>query len=86
MALTPEFAPDAESQWLALDVELQELTLDEIEVLLHRPLASTTLLYHDFVHDADGVRHYVFLEALVSSANQKLTIIGVNYLTRKIGS
>ena len=33
MSFTPGFAPDAKSQWLELDFELQELVLDEMEKL-----------------------------------------------------
>ena len=37
MILTPVFAPDAKSQWLELDIDLQERLLDVMERLATAP-------------------------------------------------
>lgn len=48
MSYVPEFAPDAQSQWRELEVELQEVVLDELEILLaNPPPPPKDSFYHD---------------------------------------
>jgi hypothetical protein len=78
MSLTPGFAPDAKSQWLELDVELQERILDELENLAAAPLnAPRGIILHDFVHVTRDAHNYIFLRLIVDSNQQSLTLIGV---------
>jgi hypothetical protein len=83
MSFSLEFAPDTELQWRELDLELQELILDEMENLAaNPPSASKYYAYRDFVHDAGGMRHDVFLDqsAFCSFAFFLRFLLGAEFL------
>jgi hypothetical protein len=88
MSYALEFAPDAQSEWRELDVGLQELVLDELDALASHPPAkpSGVVLLHDLVHDAPGVRHYVFLRFILAHSAEMLTVIGVVHYARPVNS
>jgi hypothetical protein len=78
MSFVPEFAPDAKSQWRALDPILQELVLDEIERLAgNAPSQSRREFYHDFLYEDAGAFHYVFVRVFLDFTKGKLTVAGV---------
>jgi len=55
MSFTPDFVPDAKSQWQELDFELQELVLDEMERLaFSTPPGAGGVIEHDFAEDRAG--------------------------------
>jgi len=85
MSFVSEFAPDTRSQWHELDWDLQELIIDEMEYLAANPPGTyQEHVYRDFVHDAAGVRHNVFLRANVDHRRQRITIVGIVHITRPI--
>ena len=85
MSFAPAFAPDAESEWRALDFELQELVLDEVDRLAGNPPPTPRgTILHDLVHDEAGVRHYVFLRLVVDRSGGTITVIGVVHYARPI--
>lgn len=58
MSFVPAFAPDAQSQWRDLDIQLQELVLDEMETLASNPPAPpTSMAYRDVCHQTQHARH-----------------------------
>jgi hypothetical protein len=81
MSFVPGFAPDALSQWRALDFELQELVLDELERLAINP-PHTTEQVIDVVRDAADVRHYIFLHVLVDHQRERVVAVGVGHHAR----
>jgi hypothetical protein len=84
MDFLPEFAPDAKSQWHALDPILQELVWDEMERLVHSPPAPPKReFYHDVIHDDRDARHYIFLNIQVDRVHGKITCAGVIHHVRK---
>ena len=81
MSLTPAFAPDAFSQWRALDIEFQEAVLDEVERLcLSPPEASEHV--SDVVIDRGAVRHFLFVHVVTDASRRILTTVGVGYCVR----
>ena len=88
MSYALEFAPDARSEWQELDFGLQELVLDELDAQTAHPPAkpSGVVLLHDLVHDAPGVRHYVFLRCILDHGTEALTVIGVVHYARPMTS
>jgi len=85
MSFSPEFAPDTESQWQDLDLDLQELIIDEMEYLVANPPGiHQDYVYRDFAHDAGGVRHNVFLRINVDHRRQRITIVGIVHIVRPI--
>lgn len=78
MSYTPGFAPDAESQWRALDTIHQELALDELERLCASPPAA---LEHvgTVVYDEAGMRHHVFVHVVTDHRRRLVTVIGIGH-------
>jgi hypothetical protein len=81
MSYAPVFAPDAQSQWRALDIQFQEIALDELERLCHAPPDGPEHI-SDFIIDEGPVRHYVFVHVTVDPGRRVLTVVGVGYCTR----
>ena len=81
MSYAPVFAPDAQSQWQALDVRYQEVALDEVERLCHSPPDGPEHV-SDVVIDEGSLRHYVFVHVTVDPGRSVLTVVGVGYCTR----
>ena len=81
MSFTPVFAPDARSQWRALDIRFQEVALDEVERLCQLPPAGPEHV-SDAIIEEGTVRHFVFVHVTVDAARHVLTVIGVGYCTR----
>ena len=79
MSFTPGFAPDAKSQWVALDFEFQELVLDELERLALNPPAQGEHIF-DLIHESQSRRHYVFLRVWVDHMRRKVTAVGVGHV------
>ena len=79
MSFTPGFAPDAKSQWVALEFQFQELVLDELERLALSPSAQGEHII-DLIHEAQNDRHYVFLRVWVDHPQLKVTAIGVGHV------
>jgi len=85
MSFTPDFVPDAKSQWRELDVELQEIVLDELEKLASNPPPDVGgLIEHDFAHDRGGIRHYIFLRMVIDRRARTLRVIGIVQLTKPL--
>ncbi|HEX4796593.1 MAG TPA: hypothetical protein VH370_22570 [Humisphaera sp.] len=78
------FAPDAKSQWLELDVRLQELVLDEADDMASHPPTMSKVYTRDVVLDEAGVRQYVFLRLAVERRTSTVTVIGVKHLSRRL--
>ena len=82
MSLTPGFAPDAKSQWQALDFEIQEIVLDEIERVASNPPPDGEYVL-DPVREVAGVRLYVFVRVIVDRGRGTVTVVGVGTIARK---
>ena len=83
MSFTPAFAPDARSQWGALDFELQELVLDAMEQIAHHP-PTTVEHFVDVVHVIGNVRHTLFLRLLVDQPRKQVVAIGVGHVADEL--
>ena len=81
MSLTPAFAPDAFSQWRALDIEFQEVVLDEVERLCLSP-PETVEHVSDVVIDRGAARHFLFVHVITDAPRRVLTTVGVGYCVR----
>ena len=67
-------APDAHSQWRALDAMLQELTLDELEkIAADPPPPPDDDVVRDFAHDT----WVVFLRFCIDRRRRKVVLTGV---------
>ena len=64
MSYTPGFAPDAQSQWQALEPRFQEIVLDKLDELAISPPAGTEQVIDAAVEEG-ALRHYLFLHALI---------------------
>ena len=84
MSYALAFAPDAQSQWLELDVRLQELALDEADDMASHPPATSSVFTRDLALDEAGVRHYVFLRLAVERSRSTVTVIGVGHVSRPL--
>jgi hypothetical protein len=84
MILTPAFAPDAQSQWLELDIDLQERLLDEMESLAAAPPADSNVSHmRDFVVQRQSERCYVFFQFVVDPRTATLTVTGVQHVVTR---
>jgi len=84
MSYALAFAPDAKSQWLELDLRLQELALDEVEDMASHPSETSNVLTRDIAIDEAGVRHYLFLRLVIDRSRSTVTVIGLQYLSRPL--
>jgi hypothetical protein len=78
MSFVPDFAPDARSQWQALDILLQEMVLDEIERLAASPPLRVEHV-SDLTHDVGPSRHYLFVHVNVDHRRRAISVVGVGY-------
>ena len=84
MILTPVFAPDARSQWLKLDIDLQERLLDEMEMLAAAPPIDSHVSHmRDFVVQRQSERCYIFFQSVVDPRNATLTVTGVQHVVTR---
>jgi hypothetical protein len=83
MSLTPGFAPDAFTQFQALDLHNQEIALDEIDRLALNPPAADDYVATN-VRDEQGIRHYVFVRVLIDRVRNRLTVVGVGQVARPV--
>jgi hypothetical protein len=81
MSYTPAFAPDARSQWRALDIPFQEAALDEVERLCTSPPEAPEHV-SDVVIEHGDVRHFLFIHVTLDPARHVMTVVGVGYCTR----
>lgn len=87
MSFVAGFAPDAKSQWRALDVELQELVLDELDRLAaNPPTTPRTVILSDLVQNKAGIRDYVFLRCTIDRAAEQISVIGIVQHSRPLSS
>ena len=82
MSFVPGFAPDALAQWRALEFELQELVLDEVERLALNPPADASEQIIDLVHQTPTVRHYLFVHLLIDRSHRRVIVVGVGHHAR----
>ena len=83
MSFTPSFAPDAKAQWGAMDFEIQELVLDEMDRLSLTPPGPGEHI-SDLVFEKNGQRHYIFVRVRVDHRYATVTIIGVGHFARAV--
>lgn len=83
MSFIPGFAPDAISQWIALDFELQELVLDEIDRLAATPPDGPEH-FADLVHMGVELRHYLFIHLIVDVSRRRIVVVGVGHHQRPV--
>lgn len=83
MSLTPGFAADARLQFQALDPRWQEIALDIVDRLAVDPATDGEHIA-DQIYEGNGVRHYVFVHAIVERGSNRLTVIGLGYSTRGV--
>ena len=81
MSLTPDFSPDAKSQWLALSPRHQEHVLDEIARLCVDPPPKVDHVSTLVDHEGE-LEHVVFVHAVV--VKQMLTLLGVGHVVKRI--
>jgi mRNA-degrading endonuclease RelE of RelBE toxin-antitoxin system len=84
MSYALDVAPDAQSQWRELDVELQEVVLDELDLLANNPPADRTALVLDVVRDFQGARHYDFIQVLLNRRVRVISMIGASHHARPL--
>ena len=82
MSYVPDYAPDADSQWRALDVPFQELVLDELDRLCLSPPRRIDYV-SDVVFEEGAVKHYFFVHVTVDHPRQIVTLIGVSHFIRQ---
>ena len=75
------FAPDAQSQWQALEPRFQEIVLDVLDQLALNPPAKSEHI-EDYVLEEGTLRHIIFVHVSVSHESQTITAIGVGYVRR----
>ena len=81
MSYVPDFTPDARAAWLALDVYLQELVLDELDQLAAKAVPRGRWI-HDMTTECAGMKHYLFLDVRAFATTQKLKIYRVGHFSR----
>jgi mRNA-degrading endonuclease RelE of RelBE toxin-antitoxin system len=70
-------APDAYSQWRALDPMIQELTLDELEAIAaNPPIPPDDDVVRDFAYKTGGDTQVVFLRFSVDRGRHKVVLTG----------
>ena len=81
MSYAPGFAPDARSQWQALEPRFQEIVLDILDDLTLNPPAKNEHV-EDRVIDEGSLRHIIFVHVFVSRQHETITVIGVGHVSR----
>jgi hypothetical protein len=72
------------SQWLELEIDLQELLLDEIEkVAADPPKSIRTSFVRDFVVNRSDGWHYIFFEFTIDWRAASFTVTGVHLYIRR---
>jgi len=72
-----DVTPDADAEWRALDVGLQEMVLDELDSVALDPPRNATTKILDFVHNRPGERHYVFIDISFNHLAQRIRVTKV---------
>ena len=81
MTFTPVFAPDAHSQWRALEIEFQEAVLDKLDRLCQSP-PDVSEHISDIVIEQGAARHFLFFHFLSEPFRRFVTLVGIGYCTR----
>jgi hypothetical protein len=81
MSYIPGYAPDANSQWRAMEPRFQELVLDELERLCLSPPNNVDYVSEVLLQEG-STRHFVFVHVTVDHARRKVTLVGVAHCTR----
>lgn len=81
MSYVPVFAPDANSQWQALNTRFQEVVLDVLDELCLAPPAKQEHIA-DVLIDEGPIRHFVFVHVTIDKARRIVTLIGTAHCTR----
>jgi mRNA-degrading endonuclease RelE of RelBE toxin-antitoxin system len=84
-----DFAPDARNGLRQLESVAQEMALDAIEEVAARPFASRQFSIrgggvHDFVYEAAGMRHTIFILMSVSHSRQTVHILQIGQSSHPI--
>jgi hypothetical protein len=83
MSYALAFAPDAYSQWRALDPNLQERVLDTADEVADNPQQSTAEeMLRDFLAPGAGVDHYVFVRLVIDHPRHLVVVTGVIHYPR----
>ena len=86
MSYVPGFAPDGKADWHELDVALQERVLDEVDRLAANPPPPPgSRFLTDFVLEASGTKHYVWIRYVLNHSTRTLTVTGVAHYSRPLG-
>ena len=84
MSYVLDVTPDADAEWRALDVELQEMVLDELDSVAQDPPMDETTRILDFVHDRAGQRHYVFIDISFNHTARRIIVSNVVHHVRAL--
>jgi len=85
MSYTPGFAPDAKSQWHALDPHFQELALDVLERLCASPPVRIEHVA-EAIEEQGGLRHHIFVHVVVDHDKCTVTAVGVGHAALPVPS
>jgi hypothetical protein len=85
MSYVLDFGLDAQTEWRALDVAVQEVVLDEFDRLTADPsIVPAGRHVHDFVYEAGGTRHYLFFEVRVNESRRTVSILSVGHFAEPL--
>ena len=86
MSYALDVSPDAQTVWRALDVEVQEGVLDELDRLAAAPFdLPRGPAVRDLVVRVGPVRHYVFIQLSVNHARGVLSVYRIGHVARGPG-
>lgn len=84
MSYVPGFAPDANADWRELDTTLQERVLDEMDRIAADPPSPGTRFLADFVEEALGAKHYVWIRYVINRSARRITVTGIVHYARPL--
>ena len=84
MSYALDVANEVVAKWRSLEIQLQELVWDELERVANNPPRDGGKHIYDVVHEAEGIRHYVFIEATVNHRSRIVVVTTVGYFARPI--
>jgi hypothetical protein len=82
MSYVPDYAPDADSQWRALDIRFQEMVLDVLDRLCLSPPKQSEHVA-DAVLEEGSIRHIIFVHVTIDHRRQIVTLVGVGHCARQ---
>jgi hypothetical protein len=81
MSYVLDFTADARAAWLALDIDVQELVLDELDQLAAKAVQRSRWV-HDMTVERSGMKHYLFLDVRAFATTQTLRVYRVGHFSR----